>query len=183
MPSAAALAGAKTRSLPASVWRPHKRDLVRSVPAPTSRQGRTTPSCSGSTEHLLGQSQPKSRGSVTSLHPRGRLPSLMLPEKSEDRHPQHKLTSRSNLVKIKSENAIKSKFWEIPALRGRAAEPEEQMLLHETQSIWSRSRSIPTTQLKEPQVCRCLCTRRALTTLTLCQRLHFNTRAVVSVVW
>lgn len=82
-----------------------------------SRQGRTTPSCSGPAKHLLGQSQPKSRGYVPSLHTRVWLPSLMLPEKSEDRHPQHKLTSRSILVKIESENAIKSKSWEVPALK------------------------------------------------------------------
>lgn len=68
VPSAA---GTNACSLPAPLWWPHKRDLVRSVPAPTSHHGQTPPSRSGSGKRFLGAPLPKSRGSIPSLATRG----------------------------------------------------------------------------------------------------------------
>lgn len=100
MPSAVTLAGTNACSLPAPVRWPHERDLVRSVPAPTSGQGKTTPS--RSCKHFLGESQRAETLSPASTPERSqRLAALTDAALSEDRHLQDRQASSSNFVKIK----------------------------------------------------------------------------------
>lgn len=63
------------------------------------------------------------------------------------------------------------------SLRPGEAEPEEQVLVHETRSSWGTAEhSIPRAELRA-------LTGTGAAALTLCQRLHLNARVVAPIVW